>query len=90
MAYRLRYQLSVDWVGDGVSPGTNVATAQTKGFTQTIICVVPGGDSPTQGNFNTALSGSSSTPTAGSMSADLSAQIATALAQIQGFSTGGG
>ena len=90
MAYRLRYQLSVDWVGDGVSPGFNVATAQTKGFTQTIICVVPGGDSPTQGNFNTALSGSSSTPTAGSMSADLSAQIATALAQIQGFSTGGG
>ena len=91
MAYRLRYTLNIDFVGDGAGPGFGfVSAAQTKGFTQTIICVVPGGDSPTQGNFNTALSGSSSTPTAGSMSADLSAQIATALAQIQGFSTGGG
>ena len=91
MAYRLRYQVSVDWVGDGAGPGFGfVSTAQTKGFTQQQVVVVPGGDSPTIGNFNTALTGSSSTPAAGSMGADLNTQINAALAQIQGFSTGGG
>ena len=91
MAYRLRYTLNIDFVGDGAGPGFGfVSTAQTKGFTQQQVVVVPGGDSPTIGNFNTALTGSASTPTAGSMAADLNTQINTALAQIQGFSTGGG
>ena len=89
MGYRLRYTLNVDWVGDGVGPGSNVATAQTKGFSQQAIVTVPGGDTPTLGNFNTALTGSSSTPAAGSMGADLNTQISAALAQIQGFATGG-
>ena len=52
--------------------------------------VVPGGDSPTLGNFNTALTGAAGTPAAGSMAADLNTQINAALAQIQGFSSGGG
>ena len=90
MAYVLRYSLNVDWLGDGVSPGANISGAQTKGFTQSATVLVPGGDAPTQANFNTALSGSAGTPAAGSMSNDLSTQIATALAQIQAFATGGG
>ena len=90
MAYALRYTLNVDWIGDGVAPGGNVSAAQTKGFSQSGLIFVPGGDAPTQANFNTALSGSSSTPAAPSMSNDLSTQIAAALAQIQGFATGGG
>lgn len=89
MAYQIRYTLNVDWVGDGCG-SMSVAIAQTKGFSQTGAIQVPGGDTPTQGNFNTALSGSSATPAAGSMSNDLSTQIATALAQLQAFATGGG
>jgi len=51
---------------------------------------VPGGDTPTQANFRTALQGTSGAPTAGGMTADLDAAIATNLARIQGFATGGG
>ena len=56
--------------------------------------LVPGGNAPTQANFNTALSGSNTVPVAGgqtgSMAGDIAAQIAAQLARIQGFATGGG
>lgn len=87
--YQLRYTLNVDWVGDGAG-AMSVPSAQTKGFSQSARVLVPGGDAPTQANFNTALSGAAGTPAAGSMANDLSTQIAAALAQIQGFATGGG
>ena len=89
MSYRLRYTLSIDWVGDGAG-AMEVPSAQTKKFTQTQIVLVGGANSPAITDFNTAMTGSSSTPAAGSMCADLNTQINANLAQIQGFSSGGG
>ena len=54
---------------------------------------VPGGNAPTQANFRTALTGTSSAPVGGqtgSLSGDIDAQIAAQLARLQGFATGGG
>lgn len=104
MAYVIQYQLKVAWVPDGAGPlsqpsaqmmllgqialqGLTIATppsTQPTGSQQ-----VPGGDAPTQGNFNTALNGSAGTPTGG-MALDLANAIAANLTQIQGFATGGG
>lgn len=104
MAYIIRYVAVVDWIGDGVG-SMSVPSAQQlqlgslplfgAGFAQAPgqpigFQVVPGGDSPTIGNFNTALAGSSSTPTNPSMAYDLYTAVNANLARIQGFSTGGG
>jgi hypothetical protein len=54
---------------------------------------VPGGSTPTQANFRTALTGTSTAPVGGqtgSLAGDIDAQIAAQLARIQGFATGGG
>ena len=89
MAYRLRYQVFVDFVGDG-NNAMQVASAQTAAFTQTNpVAFVPGGNAPTLANFNTALTGAAATPAAGSLAADISTQINTNLAKIQAFATGG-
>lgn len=103
MAYQIRYMLEVNWIGDGAGP-MSVATAQgmilgqlgINGLTPvtatgqpTGVQAVPGGDSPTIGNFSTALYGSSSAPSGG-MALDLYNAINSNLTQIQGFSTGGG
>lgn len=80
MAYGLRYSLDVVWIPDGAGPMT-VPDSQRLKLVQTTMALVPGGDSPTQGNFNTAISGA--------MVTDLEAQIATNLTVIQGWSTGG-
>ncbi len=105
MSYQLRYAVEICWVPDGAGPmsvpssqklrlgtldfsGLTVATPATGQPTGYL--PVPGGSAPTQGNFNTALTGSAATPTAGSMAADLATAIATNLARIQGFATGGG
>lgn len=81
MAYGLRYSLDVVWIPDGASAMT-VPDAQRKKFNQSSIVQVPGGDSPTAANFNTAISGG--------MVTDLEAQVLASLGQLQGFSTGGG
>jgi hypothetical protein len=55
--------------------------------------VVPGGDTPTQANFRTALTGTSTAPVGGqtgSLAGDIDAQIAAQLGRIQGFATGSG
>jgi len=52
--------------------------------------LVPGGDAPTIANFATALTGSATAPTAGSLAADLYNQINAVLGRIQGFASGGG
>jgi hypothetical protein len=55
--------------------------------------VVPGGDAPTQANFQTALTGTAGAPVggaAGSLAGDINAQIAANLGRILGFATGGG
>lgn len=89
MSYRLRYSVNVDWVGDGIGAMTG-PIAQTISFSATVpVQNVPGGTAPSQANFNTALSGSSATPTSPSLANDISVQIAAKLAQIQAFATGG-
>lgn len=87
MAYGLRYTLDVVWIGDGAS-AMSVPAAQKKKFVQSSIVQVPGGDAPTAANFNTAIGTTS--PLAGSLAADLEAQVLANLGQIQGFATGGG
>lgn len=88
MAYALRYTMTVCWIPDGAG-AMSVPSAQVKTLTQSSLIAVPGGDAPTQGNFNTAISGASATPAGPSMANDLAAQVAANLAQIQGFATGG-
>ncbi len=106
MPFLIRYVLEVDYIGIGEGPRTlevgaaklklgslemfgltvtPPATGQPTGYVQ-----VPGGEAPTQANFRTALQGSSGAPTAGGMTADLDAAIATNLARILTFATGGG
>lgn len=91
MALRLTYTVSVCEVPNGAG-GMSVPSAQVKTFTQQQVVTVPGTEGAyTLGNFNTALTGSSSTPTAGSLAADINAQITVAvLAQLNAFSSGGG
>lgn len=106
MAYRVRAYVWFDWVPDGTgftqlgqqqsdNPGTGSAqAASTVGAAQTLSLyqaeTVPGGDSPTQANFNTALT---------NLASDIETQMgtggaaygnpATPLSLIQAFSTGG-
>lgn len=88
MAYGLRYSLDVVWIPDGAGPMT-VPDAQKLKLVQSAIVQVPGGDSPTQVNFNTAIGVTAGNVIANSMASDLQAQIATNLTRIQGWSTGG-
>lgn len=76
---------SLEFAGLTVVNPQNLTTGQPTGFIQ-----VPGGNTPTQANFRTAMTGAAGAPTAGGMTADLDAAIATNLLRIQGFATGGG
>lgn len=89
MTYRLTYTVSVEYFGPGTGQVSAGAGAQVKTLTQSAFVLVPGGETPTLANFNTAMTGSSSTPAAGSMANDLNSQISANLSQIQGFATGG-
>ena len=95
--YIIRYALEVCWVGDGTGPLSVPSAQKLRGGTLdmaglTLAAVpagqptgtqpVPGGDSPSQSNFNTAIS---------AMATDLENNfIAPNLTRIQAFSTGGG
>lgn len=81
MPYVIRYALEVDYVAVGAGPMT-VPAQQRKKFVQAAPVAVPGGESPTSANFNTAITGG--------MTTDLEAQVLAALTQLQGFATGGG
>ena len=76
---------SLEFAGLTVQNPQNPITGQPTGYIQ-----VPGGNAPSQANFRTALQGTSGAPSANGMTADLDTAIATNLAQIQGFATGGG
>ena len=72
MAYKIRVTLDIDWVGDGTYQGfMGVNQSNNPGYGATLLAggaglaqtlelmvaeAVPGGDSPSQANFNTALS----------------------------------
>jgi hypothetical protein len=73
--------MSVKYLPNGAGPMT-IPEAQVKTFFQTTSVLVPGGDAPTTGNFNTAISGA--------MVTDLEGQVAANIGQLQGFATGGG
>lgn len=81
MAYGLKYTLDVVWLGDGSGPMGQVPAAQRLKMQQASIVPVPGGDAPSQANFNTAITGA--------MTTDLEAQVAANLGTIQGWATGG-
>lgn len=89
MAYALQYSMVVVWIPDGAAAMT-VPNAQRKKFVQTALVAVPGGDSPTAANFNTAIGVTSGNVIANSMASDLEAQVLANLGQLQGFATGGG
>lgn len=89
MAYKVRYTVFVDWVPDGAGP-MSIASVQTLELDQTAPVLVAGGYPLTQANLNTALTGSSATPAAGSAMADMVAQLALALPRLQTWTTGGG
>jgi len=89
MAYRLTYTANVSWVGPGMGPmsgasapalnGAPTAGAQTIDFTNK-----QGGQSTATfaaGDITTLLT---------AMTTDLSAQMNAAIAQVQGFASGGG
>ena len=76
---------SLEFAGLTVVNPQNLTTGQPTGF-----IAVPGGNAPSQANFRTALQATSGAPTAGGMTADLDASIATNLARILTFATGGG
>ena len=105
MAYIIQMQLIPMWVPDGAGSavlGQNQANFSGFGTTfgpgpvgnaqsMTLLSaeVVPGGDSPTQGNFNTAMTNAVSdlTTKMGTVGGN-SGESSTPLAIIQGWSTG--
>lgn len=94
MAYRIRVRVDYDWIGDGTGlallgqqqadqPGYGAsATPGDIGVAQTasdiVGEIVPGGDSPSSGNFQTALNNAA---------ADLLTRLTTAGA-VPGFTNG--
>lgn len=89
MAYGLRYTLESVWIGDGAN-AMSVPAAQRLKMVQSGIVQVPGGDTPTQANFMTALGVTTGNVIANSVASDLQTQIAANLAKMQAWSTGGG
>lgn len=95
MAYRLRYQVWMDWVGDGQGPmggatavigGSEAGGAQTRSFFN-----AAGGQNIVGTGTSGAIAAANITTLLTAMSTDLSTQMNTAanLAQLQGFATGG-
>ncbi len=76
---------TLEYAGLTVVNPQNLTVGQPTGF-----IMVPGANAPSQANFRSALQGTSGAPSAGGMTADLDAAIATNLARIQTFATGGG
>ena len=96
MSYRVRAEFYIDYVGDGVGPMEVPGSPTIKLLTQfsggtapplqgpiAASTIVPGGNTPTQGNFNTAF-----TAVATDMQNQLSANGSALLTRIQGFATG--
>lgn len=86
MAYMIDWAVRVSWVGDGIGPLTQAPASPSLKINQGStsaggVVLVPGGDSPTGGNFTTA-----STTIGTNIGTALN--VASVLAQIQGWSTG--
>lgn len=95
MAYRLRYEVFMDWVGPGQGPmagGLVPLAGFEAGGAQTLeLFNTPGGqNTPGNGTAGAITTGEITTVT-NAMAADIAAQLnkPAVLAQIQGFATGG-
>lgn len=103
MAYKIRYQLQIDYVGPGAGPMQGLApaagnfamggsTGQSKGFVTnpTIIPVVAGSGTFVQGGvtFQNALASGDITTLLAAMSADMSTQLNAAIATMQAWVAG--
>lgn len=91
MSYRITYQVNVDWIGPGTGPMSGNTAAQ--------VGMAPAGGAQRKSFFNAAggqntltFVAADVTTLTNAMAADIAAQMnaAAALAQIQGFATGGG
>jgi len=87
MAYRITYQVNVDWVGEGVGPMTGNTAAQ--------VGMAPAGGAQRLSLFNAAggqnsktFTGTDITNLTNAMAADIAAQMTTNEARIQGFASG--
>lgn len=89
MAYRLRYQVAVDWVTPGRGTGTDYATGLGIGFAGSNAQTIVFGEQTNVGS-NTFLA-ADITALLAALSVDISAQMnaAPTLARIQAFSSGG-
>lgn len=94
MSYQLRAQVYIDYIGVGTGPmatpsAQTILLGQqalqgiglTAGNNTVAVVPVPGGEAPSQSNFNTAIS---------TLGTELQTAVANNLTQIQGFATGGG
>jgi hypothetical protein len=89
MAYRITYQVNVDWVGEGCGPMAGGAGPQ--------VGMTPRGGAQTLALFNKAGGQNSKTFTStdvtnltNALAADIAAQMTASLARVQAFASGGG
>lgn len=87
MAYRLRYEAIVDWVGPGQGPMSGNTAAQ--------VGLGPAGGAQSLAFFNAqgaqntlTFTGADITTLTNAMAADLAAQMNAAIARVQGFASG--
>lgn len=87
MAYRITYQVNVDWVGPGQGP--------MSGNTAPAIGMAPAGGAQRLSLFNTQGGQNTLTFQAGdittltdAMAADIAAQMTTNISRVQGFASG--
>ena len=86
--YLLKWSVNIVWAPDGAGPESGVGNAQSllvseaggTGVPAGAPIIVPGGNAPTQANFNTAVV---------AIVAPAEAAIAANLAALQGWATGG-
>lgn len=96
MAYRLRYLVSLDWVGPGQGPmggGLVPLAGYECGGAQTLdLFNTPGGQNAAGTGTGGAIATSEISTITTAMAADINAQlnVAATLARIQAFATGGG
>jgi hypothetical protein len=87
MAYRLRYEAIIDWVGPGMGPMSGNSAPQ--------VGMAPAGGAQSLAFFNAQGGQNSGTFTSSdittllaSMSSDLSTQMNAAITRVQGFASG--
>jgi hypothetical protein len=85
MSYQIRAKVDVVWIGDGVGqmevPSAQVLTATNFQGSNGGFVAIPGGDTLTTTNISAAMT---------TLAGNLATYFNNNIAQLQGFSTGGG